>query len=424
LKIEGTGAVDTLWSSPEDVPHSLALTSDGLLVGTGDEGKVYRVGEDSRWVLLATLEAKQATALAPMPDGATVIVTSNPARVTLLSRGSAREGRFISAVHDAEVVAAWGRLRWEGEAPEGTEVRLATRSGNTANPDTTWGAWTDVSERPAPSIRSESARFLQVRMTLEGNGETTPMVEALAAAYLQRNLRPRVDSITVHPPGEVFQKPISVSGDPEILGLDRDPVDEQSDATAVFPATPATVYSRKLRRQGLQTFAWTASDPNGDRLTFDVEYRAVGDDRWRPLRSRLTEPVLAWDTTSVADGRYLIRVTASDGPDNPPSLALTAHEDSASFAVDNAPPTLEAVLEEGRRIRITARDAGTAIGRMELAIDAGRWQEIYPTDGINDSLQETYEFPVPPSSGGGPQAVVFRCSDRLGNVATARVDVP
>ena len=29
------------------------------------------------------------------------------------------------------------------------------------------------------------------------------------AAYLQRNVRPKVDSITVHPPGVAFQKPFS-----------------------------------------------------------------------------------------------------------------------------------------------------------------------------------------------------------------------
>jgi sugar lactone lactonase YvrE len=425
VRIEPTGAIETLWSSPEDVPHALASSDEGLLVGTGDGGKVYRVGEDGRWVLLATLDAKQITALAPRPGQPTAVVTSNPARVTLLSKNSSEEGRFVSAVQDAEVVAAWGQLRWEGSAPPGTEVRLATRSGNTSTPDGTWATWTDVDPGgPVASIRSESARFLQIRLTLVGDGETTPVIEALSAAYLQHNLRPRVDSITVYPSGQVFQKPISVSGQPEILGLDRDPAEEQTDPNAPSPAPPATAYSRKLHRQGLQTFAWSAADPNGDRLSFDVQYRAVGDERWRSLRERLTEAVLAWDTTSVADGRYVIRVTASDARDNPPSLALTAHEDSASFAVDNAPPALEAALGEGRRIRATARDAGTPIGRLELAVDAGRWQEVYPTDGINDSRTETYDFPVPATPRGGPHVVVLRVSDRLGNAATARVDVP
>jgi sugar lactone lactonase YvrE len=425
IRVEREGAIETLWSSPEDVPHSLANSDEGILVGTGEKGKVYRVQEDGRWVLLATLDARQVTALAPRPAGPTVVVTSNPARVTLLSRESAEEGRFVSSVHDAEGVAAWGRLRWEGNAPDGTEVLLATRSGNTSNPDATWASWIDTTpgQRPVVSIRSESARFLQIRLTLVGKGETTPVIEAMSAAYLQRNLRPRVDSITVYPPGQVFQKPISVSGEPEILGLDPDPADGQN-PSGPSPATPATAYSRKLQRPGLRTFAWSATDPNGDQLLYDVQYRAVGDERWRPLRERLSEAVLAWDTTSVADGRYVIRVTASDAPDNPLSLALTDDEDSASFAVDNTPPTIEAVLEDGRRIRATARDAGTAIGRLELAVDAGRWQEVYPTDGINDSRMETYSFSVPVGPGAGPHVVVLRVSDRLGNAATARVDVP
>jgi sugar lactone lactonase YvrE len=425
MKVERSGAVETLWSSPTDVPHSLAISSEGLLVGTGDEGKVYRVRPDGRWALLATLDAKQVTALAPRPGQPTAVVTSNPARLLLLSGASSKEGRFLSAVHDAELVAAWGRLRWEGSAPDGTEVRLATRSGNTSTPDATWAPWTDVGPGGAVApIRSESARFLQVRLTLVGDGDATPVVEALSAAYLQHNLRPRVDTITVYPPGQVFQKPISVSGEPEILGLDSDPGTEQPDPNAPSPPTPATAYSRKLHRRGLQTFAWSATDPNGDRLSFDVQYRAVGDERWRPLRERLTESVLAWDTTSVADGRYVIRVTSSDAPDNPPALALTAHEDSTSFPVDNTPPTLEATLEDGRRIRATARDAGTSIERLELAVDAGRWQEVYPTDGINDSRIETYSFTVRVKPNGGPHVVVLRVSDRLGNVATARVDLP
>ena len=119
-----------------------------------------------------------------------------------------------------------------------------------------------------------------------------------------------------------------------------------------------------------------------------------------------------------------MRVTASDAPDNPPSPALTAHDDSTSFQVDNAPPTLEASLVEGGAIRATARDVGSPIRKLETSIDAGRWQEVYPTDGINDSMEEVYEFPIPAGAGPGPHVVVLRVADRLGNVATGRVDVP
>ncbi len=424
LRVDPGGTTERLWSSTDDVPHALLATDQGVLVGTGDEGKVYRVTGEGAWTLLASVRTRQVTGLVARPDGPQALVTSNPARVLALDRETAAEGTFVSEVKDAEAAAAWGRLRWEGHVPPGSEVRLETRSGNTSTPDTTWGPWTPVAPgSPVARIRSESARFLQVRLTLAAGDGASPVIEALSAAYLQRNLRPRVTSITVHPPGEVFQKPISVSGEPEILGLEPDPLEGPGAARRAPSAAPVTAFSRKLQQKGLQTFAWNAEDPNGDALVYDVQYRALGDQRWRPLRGGLTEAVLAWDTTAVPDGRYLVRVTASDAPDNPPSLALAAHDDSTSFQVDNAPPTLDASLGEGT-IRATARDVGSPIRKLETSVDAGRWQEVYPTDGINDSMEEVYEFPIPAGAGAGPHVVVLRVADRLGNVATSRVDVP
>jgi hypothetical protein len=426
LRIDPEGTVETLWRSPDDVPHAVSSVGQGVLVGTGDKGKLYRVRPDGTWALVASLPAQQVTGIAVKDGHAAALVTSNPARLATLSRGTATEGTLVSEVKDAEAVAAWGRVRWEGNAPLGTEVHLETRSGNTASPDTTWGEWIAVATgAPAAAIRSESARFLQLRLTLVGRDDATPEIEAVSAAYLQRNLRPQVTSITVHPAGQVFQKPISVTGEPEVLGLEPDPLQERSGERASPGVASVTAYSRKLERKGLRTFVWNATDPNGDQLVYEVQYRALGDPRWRRLRSGLTEAVLAWDTTAVADGRYLVRVTASDAPDNPPALALAGHKDSTSFEVDNAPPVLTASLASGgTRIRATARDAGSRIRRMEFSVDAGRWQEVYPLDGINDSSEETYEFAITALEGAGPHVVVLRVTDRLENVATGRVDVP
>jgi hypothetical protein len=250
-------------------------------------------------------------------------------------------------------------------------------------------------------------------------------VEAVAVAYQQRNLPPEVKSVSVHPPGDAFQKPISMSGEPEILGLDPDPLGER--AAAQRPAQcspPAIAFSRKLYQRGLRTFSWQAEDPNGDPLLFDVQYRAMGDERWRPLRSGLVEPVFAWDTATAPNGRYTLRIVASDSPGNPPALALTGSKDSVSFEIDNAPPSLTASLDPRGRIRVSVRDDASPVRKLELSIDAGRWEEVHPSDGIADSLEESYEIPLPAARGTGPRVVVLRASDSLGNVATARVDVP
>jgi sugar lactone lactonase YvrE len=427
LRIDPTGTVETLWKSADDMPHVLAPTEGGVLVGTGDEGKLFHVLRDGRWSLLARLPAQQVTGIAEQRGKPTTLVTSNPARLLTLSPAMAAEGTLVSEIKDAGTVAAWGRARWEGRAPEGTEVRLETRSGNTSAPDATWGEWTAVGQgTPAAPIKSESARFLQIRITVVGQGEATPEIEAVSAAFLQRNLRPRITSITVYPPGQVFPKPITAGSEPEVLGLEPDPLHERDGEQPAMGMPTVSVFGRSLYRKGLRTFMWKADDDNGDSLVFEVHYRAVGDERWRLLRQDLTEPVLAWDTTSMPDGRYLIRVIASDAPDNPPAMALSGHEDSTSFEVDNTPPTLVASLAAGRpdRVRAEARDVGSRIQRLEFSVDAGRWQQVYPVDGINDSSEETYEFAIPSDRRVRPRVVVLRVSDRLGNVATSRVDVP
>jgi hypothetical protein len=425
LRIRPSGDVDTLWSSPEDVPHSIAWTSDGVLVGTGSRGKVYRVTESDRWELVATLPAEQVTGIARAANGSSALVTANPARVLSLEGAPAAHGSFLSSVKDAESLASWGRLSWEGDTPAGTAVKLETRLGNTATPDSTWTDWTST---PASGLApAEKARFLQLRLSLTGDGGKTPTVDAVTAAYLQRNLPPTLKPITVHPPGEAFQKPISASGEPEILGLDVDPLSERA-AAARPPAgmPPAISFSRKLYQPGLRTFSWQADDPNGDALLFDVAYRALGDETWRPLRTGLSEPVFAWDTATVPSGRYQVRITASDAPANPHTLALTSSRETASFEVDNAPPRIAATLDPKTPgvIRVVVHDDSTAVKRLELSIDAGPWEDVHPEDGIADAQDETFRIELPARTGRAPRVVVLRASDRLGNVSTARVDVP
>ena len=258
--------------------------------------------------------------------------------------------------------------------------------------------------------------------------DATPTVEALSAAYLQRNLPPTIRTLTVHPPGEAFQKPISASGEPEILGLDVDPFSERAAAARPPAGTPPAVsFSRKLSLRGLRTFSWQADDPNGDALLFDVLYRSLGEDTWRPLRLGLSEPVFAWDTATVPSGRYLLRVVASDAPGNPRALALTGSKQTGSFEVDNTPPRIKAVPDPAVRglIRVSVQDDASPVRRLELSVDAGAWEDVLPEDGIADATSESYRVEVPlPADGRGKHLVVLRASDLLGNVATARVDLP
>ena len=128
-----------------------------------------------------------------------------------------------------------------------------------------------------PAANRSSAR---TRGTCSGapccttTGAQGPVLTSVTAAYLPRNLRPEVSSITVHPPGTVFQRPFS-TGEMEIAGFE----DNTSDGR---PPTPgriaargrqsgaAPALGRRIYQKGLQTFVWKAEDENDDRLQFDV----------------------------------------------------------------------------------------------------------------------------------------------------------
>ena len=97
-----------------------------------------------------------------------------------------------------------------GPAARAGQVQIVTRSGNTATPDETWSAWSNAyTNADGERIGSPNARYLQWRATLTSDSAQGPVLTSVTAAYLPRNLRPEVTSITVHPPGAVFQRPFS-----------------------------------------------------------------------------------------------------------------------------------------------------------------------------------------------------------------------
>jgi len=130
---------------------------------------------------------------------------------------------------------------------------------------------------------------------------------------------------------------------------------------------------------------------------------------------------MVWDTSTVPNGRYVVRVTARDSPSNPEETTLAGDKESVPFDVDNTPPVVTA-SRTGHVIHAVARDDMSPIRKLEYSVDGSRWDEVHPVDGISDSLEERYEF-TPPGLAAGPHVVVLRATDLLGNMSTARLDV-
>jgi hypothetical protein len=422
-RIRTDGLWDLLWDSGEDSPFDMLIEPDGgLLVGTGTEGKIFRVaGDPARATLLARAGARQVTALLRDASGRILGATSNPGKVFALSSDPAKTGTYESDVRDAGTVATWGVIRWRA-ALNGGKIEVATRTGNTSTPDETWSAWSKpYSNGNGEQIASPNARYLQWRMTMSASTGSGPVLTSVTAAYLPRNLRPIVSSITVHPAGTVFQRPFS-TGDPEIAGYqDNSPDGRQPNAAPDQRQGSAPPLGRRLYQKGLQTFVWKAEDGNDDRLQYDVSYRREGETTWRVLHRGAWDPIFVWDTTSVPDGTYLVKISASDAASNAPGTALTGELESAAFDIDNTPPRVEvspAARNGGRTaISFTVTDQQSAIQRVEYSLDASRWRLVHPKDGIPDSRREEFEIQLEESEVG--RNVILRVTDAMNNVATA-----
>ena len=428
-RVRPDGLWDSMWESSEDTPYDLLIEPNGsLLVGTGTEGKIFRVsGEPARATLLARAGARQVTSLIREPSGRVVVAASNPGKLFALSSAPAKRGAYDSDVRDAGTVATWGVIRWRATARAG-QVELFTRSGNTATPDETWSAWSKPhTNADGEQMTSPNARYLQWRVVLTSDGTAMPVLTSVTSAYLPRNLRPEVTSITVHPSGTVFQRPFS-TGEMEIAGFEENTSDGRQGSPApgagsasAGSATSAPPLGRRIYQKGLQTFVWRAEDGNDDRLQYDVFYRREGETAWKVLKRTLWDPILVWDTTSVPDGTYVLKVSAADTPSNSPGTSLLGEMESVSFDIDNTPPRIEvqAAARAGARttIAFAVRDEQSPVQRVEYSLDASRWRVVYPKDGIPDSRREEFEVALEEAEMG--RSVIIRATDAMNNVATA-----
>jgi len=427
--LPASGLVETYWDVTAELPFDIAPLPDGGLLLTTEEGALFRLdGNPVRASRLGQTASEQVTRVVARGDDGYVLAGANPGKLYALAGSAATRGTYTSKVRDAEVGASWGLLQWDGSVPDRAAVTFETRSGNTGTPDDTWAEWQPVRDDDgALRIESPGARFLQWRATLTAASRgDAPVVDAVTVSYLGTNRRPRVSSLTVHAPGVVFQQPFGTQEPPELAGYASTtpaPARDRALAATATAASSAAV-GRRLYQKGFQTLQWDGQDADDDDLRYRVLLRRVGTDTWQELARDLTGTVYTWDTTQQADGRYFVRVVASDARANPASAALEGEREQGPLTIDNTAPT---IAEAGRRrggddarLRVTVTDAHSPLSRVDVLQADGRWMALFPEDGVLDGRTETFAIE---RSGLRGDAVVVRAADTLANIATLALPV-
>jgi hypothetical protein len=154
-----------------------------------------------------------------------------------------------------------------------------------------------------------------------------------------------------------------------------------------------------------------------------VEIRGTSETEWKPLKEKLPEKYLSWDSTAFPDGEYRLRITASDAPSNPPGQALTASLESDPFIVDNTPPQITglAATRNGGKLAVRwhAADALNNLSKAEYSLDGGDWTVVAPVTKLSDAPELDYEPTL--DAPAGEHTIAVRVADDNDNVGTAKI---
>jgi len=415
FRILPDGGADVLWSSTTVTAFAVAPASQGggVLIGTSDKGRIYSVTNDGRDTLLLQSTEGQISSFL-VTSGQVYAASSNQGKLFRFGAPLMAEGIYESPVRDAKLIANWGRIWWRG----GGNVELQTRTGNGERPDSTWSEWSSPYRDPEGSqIASPRARFIQWRMTMRSaGGAARTWSEDVSLAYLPRNVAPEILSITALPIGVSLQQAVQVTLDPAVESAGLDP--------AQF-GIAAQVPPRRLFQKGARSFQWQAEDRNGDTLEYAILYRSINESTFRLLKDKLRDNFYTIDGATLADGRYIIKITASDAPDNPTGQALSGERFSDPVDIDNTPPAIRAVGQPqfvGGTVRIAfdVEDTTGKIRKADLSVNGGVWTPIFPDDGIADNRRERYSLELPITA--EPEHTIsLRVFDTSGNVGTLSV---
>ncbi|MDD4933195.1 MAG: WD40 repeat domain-containing protein [Methylacidiphilaceae bacterium] len=390
-----------IWGSRE-VLYSLLQAPMGLLAGMSGDGYVYRISLEGRSDRLLKIDAPAVQVAVLASPQQLLLGASNPARVFLAGVASRQEGVYRSAPLDAGNFARWGRLLVERSGV----VEVRTRTGNTAKPDDSWYDWA-----PAPGGRCQNpaARYFQFELRL-AQGSSVNRVQAV---FLPYNLPPKLEKLQILHPGVAYSElppppaPLQARSLDQLLSQEGKP--EPFD---FFSPMPPRYQAKEAR--GLRTVVWKAEDPDGDDLRYSVFYRSEKETGWRLLIKDSEEPLFSWDTSGWPDGRYVLKVEASDVRDNAPGEGLTATLNSRPFLVDNTPPRIRILSSGGGKLRFRVSEDASGIRSVQISRDGREFLPIPPVDGILDSEEEEFELPL-----GKGESLFIRAEDEAGNVTSA-----
>lgn len=377
----------------------IAWAGDALVAATNFQGRVLKIREDRTYEYV--LDFNQAHAIGLILKGPKVhaVLLGDPGYVGFVAEHKAERGTYVSQIFDTKFLSFWGKISVRARG----KVSVKTRTANVARHESTFSEWSDSLSSFPSDIKSPKGRFIQFRITLESPDAA---VEGVSIAYRNENQRPKFQNLRIE------YQPYLQPGD-------------------IPPLVPPQGPSPRpgMSHSPLKRITWQAQDPDSDVLSFRLYYRAVTGTAWVPLMGGHANPMnhYPWNTETVPDGIYVLKVVASDEKGNLKGEELAEEAVSDPILVDNTRPEVRIGSARAARVSGTVSDETSPIVRIEVQIDGGSWRPIPCKDGLLDSSKEDFDLDLSSEKlSRGAHVVSLRAYDQEMNVgvATATLDVP
>ena len=380
-KIDTDGFVTDIFGETA-VFFSLIEEDGHLLLGTGNKAELFSIDTktEQKAVAYSDEKASQITAMI-ISKNKVYLATANPARLIELSTDLAETGTYTSDLVDAGQPAKWGKLQLNADIDKDCKILMAARSGNVKDPnDPTFSGWTDdVEISDAVQLTCPIGRFCQYRLTLKTkDAAITPVIREIAIPHLVPNQAPKVLNIK-------------------------------------------TARSKDPKKVGFMNIGSKTKDRNGDKLVYTIELKKIGRQRWVKIKDEFAKSSYEWNTRTVEDGEYEVRVTADDKLSNTPATKLSGSRISDPFIVDNTAPAITkeqvVVKDQTATLRLTLEDEFSVIGKVIYTVDSDEnWSSSLPDDLVHDTTAENFTI-VTDELEPGQHIIAVRVADDLGNTA-------
>jgi len=367
--------------------------------GESEDGQI---GEFHRneFRIVADLDESRVSALRNI-DEALWIGSGYPAKIYKFTNKKLKEGEYISSVFKGGVSVIWGTLNYEGKG----DIGFFIRGGKKGEVDSSWSKWKKIDK----NIRIEEP-FIQWKAAFK---KAKSHLTGVRISYGKYNSPPEISEIRVLPPkigsgkaseGTAFRGPIP----PEEK--------ERLSSMGFFIPDDAVIVG-----EGIRCIYWEASDPDNDRLMYDV-FVSRDSKNWDKVGENLYESSYYLNTSAYPDGYYYIRLIASDDRDQ--SNPLRA-EKEISFLVDQTPPIFEDIEKEYTADSIlvsgTVKDELSSIlGVMYNTAETQKlqWKRAQAEDKLFDEKEEKFYFKVDRKS----KYCAIRVNDRSDNSKVTRIE--